>query len=65
MTAARIHRLTLTNFRSYRAAQIAFAQGPVVLTAEQKRVAQAPLGRMPEPTRRAAEPETPRRSLSR
>ena len=37
------------------------AQGPVVLTAEQKRVARAPL----QPTRRVTEPETPRRSLSR
>lgn len=37
------------------------AQGPVVLTAEQKRAAQAPL----QPTRRATEPEAPRRSLSR
>ena len=31
MTAARIRRLTLTNFRSYRVAQIAVAAGPVVL----------------------------------
>jgi DNA replication and repair protein RecF len=31
MTAARIRRLTLTNFRSYRAAQIEVAAGPVVL----------------------------------
>ena len=32
MPAARIQRLTLTNFRSYRAAQIALGDGPVVLT---------------------------------
>ena len=31
MSAARIRRLTLTNFRSYRAAQIEIAAGPVVL----------------------------------
>jgi DNA replication and repair protein RecF len=31
MSAARIRRLTLTNFRSYRAAQIEVAAGPVVL----------------------------------
>src|SRR6267154_981378 len=31
MTAARIRRLTLTNFRSYRAAQIEVGTGPVVL----------------------------------
>jgi DNA replication and repair protein RecF len=31
MSAARIRRLTLTNFRSYRAAQIEVAGGPVVL----------------------------------
>src|SRR5207253_2007946 len=31
MPAARIRRLTLTNFRSYRAAQIALGAGPVVL----------------------------------
>jgi DNA replication and repair protein RecF len=31
MTAARIRRLTLTNFRSYRVAQIEVAAGPVVL----------------------------------
>src|SRR6202140_5235948 len=31
MRAARIRRLTLTNFRSYRAAQIEVAAGPVVL----------------------------------
>jgi DNA replication and repair protein RecF len=31
MSAARIRRLTLTNFRSYRAAQIELAAGPVVL----------------------------------
>jgi DNA replication and repair protein RecF len=31
MPAARVRRLTLTNFRSYRAAQIAFREGPVVL----------------------------------
>ncbi len=31
MTAARIRRLTLTNFRSYRAAQIEVGAGPVVL----------------------------------
>src|SRR5258707_9767995 len=32
MSAARIRRLTLTNFRSYRAAQIEVAASPVVLT---------------------------------
>ena len=31
MSAARIRRLTLTNFRSYRAAQIELAAAPVVL----------------------------------
>ena len=31
MRAARIRRLTLTNFRSYRAAQIEVAAGPIVL----------------------------------
>jgi DNA replication and repair protein RecF len=31
MSAARIRRLTLTNFRSYRAAQIEVAAGPIVL----------------------------------
>src|SRR5450432_1046145 len=31
MSAARIRRLTLTNFRSYRTAQIEVAAGPVVL----------------------------------
>src|SRR5712675_3109066 len=31
MSAARIRRLTLTNFRSYRAAQIEVAAAPVVL----------------------------------
>src|SRR5258708_33021409 len=31
MSAARIRRLTLTNFRSYRAAQITVGAGPVVL----------------------------------
>jgi DNA replication and repair protein RecF len=31
MTAARIRRLTLTNFRSYRAAQIELASSPIVL----------------------------------
>src|SRR4029077_13895299 len=31
MNAARIRRLTLTNFRSYRAAQIEVAAGPIVL----------------------------------
>src|ERR1700720_3637190 len=31
MSAARIRRLTLTNFRSYHAAQIEVAAGPVVL----------------------------------
>src|SRR5450432_122191 len=31
MSAARIRRLTLTNFRSYRAAQIELAAGPIVL----------------------------------
>ena len=32
MTNARIHRLTLTNFRSYRTAQLETGTGPVVLT---------------------------------
>ena len=32
MPATRIQRLTLTNFRGYRAAQIALRDGPVVLT---------------------------------
>src|SRR3977135_2655778 len=31
MNAARIRRLTLSNFRSYRAAQIELAAGPIVL----------------------------------
>src|ERR1700738_1520234 len=31
MSAARIRRLTLTNFRSYRAARIELAAGPIVL----------------------------------
>ena len=31
MNAARIRRLTLTNFRSYRTAQIEVAAGPIVL----------------------------------
>ena len=31
MSAARIRRLTLTNFRSYRSAQIELAAGPIVL----------------------------------
>ena len=31
MSAARIRRLTLTNFRSYRSAQIELAAGPAVL----------------------------------
>ena len=34
MQAARIRRLTLTNFRSYRAAQIDLGAGPVVLVGE-------------------------------
>jgi DNA replication and repair protein RecF len=34
MSAARIRRLSLTNFRSYRAAQIELAAGPVVLVGE-------------------------------
>ncbi len=34
MTPARIRRLTLTNFRSYRAAQIEIGDGPVVLTGQ-------------------------------
>lgn len=34
MTAARIRRLTLSNFRSYRAASIEIGDGPVVLTGQ-------------------------------